>query len=250
MLKLFRRIRKSLIYGGSLKKYLLYATGEIFLVVIGILIALQINNWNEERKLDLEKNRIYENLLSEFESCKVTWADRKGHLGETLSATNKIVAITGKDQEKISIRAFDSLLVFAVNRPYFNPPFTVYAEIMQTDKINLVDKPEIKSLLYLFESTFQAYKSQEILVINSWEERLMPYLNEKIAFKNIDQFSTINNNVQPSELLLDNRAVLTELQFENLINNHLYGLKVTENIMMELGQIIEELTLALKKVRE
>ncbi|MFN1835247.1 DUF6090 family protein [Balneola sp. MJW-20] len=50
MITLFRRIREKLIASGSVTKYLLYAMGEILLVVIGILIALQINNWNESRK--------------------------------------------------------------------------------------------------------------------------------------------------------------------------------------------------------
>jgi hypothetical protein len=48
MLKFFRRIRRKLLDEGSLRKYLVYAIGEITLVVIGILIALQINNWNIE----------------------------------------------------------------------------------------------------------------------------------------------------------------------------------------------------------
>ena len=50
MLTFFRKIRRSLIESGSARKYILYAIGEVILVVIGILIALQINNWNEERK--------------------------------------------------------------------------------------------------------------------------------------------------------------------------------------------------------
>lgn len=49
MIALFRSIRRNLIDNGRLKKYLLYAGGEIILVVIGILIALQVNTWNQER---------------------------------------------------------------------------------------------------------------------------------------------------------------------------------------------------------
>ena len=50
MFKFFRIIRQELLAGNRFRKYLLYAVGEIILVVIGILIALQINNWNEHRK--------------------------------------------------------------------------------------------------------------------------------------------------------------------------------------------------------
>ncbi len=50
MIKFFRRIRKRLLTENKFSKYLLYAIGEIALVMIGILLALQVNNWNEERK--------------------------------------------------------------------------------------------------------------------------------------------------------------------------------------------------------
>jgi len=67
MIKFFKNIRKNLLAEGKTSKYLKYAIGEIILVVIGILIALQINNWNENRKANIEEQRIletlYENLI-------------------------------------------------------------------------------------------------------------------------------------------------------------------------------------------
>src|SRR5688500_8909010 len=53
MLKVFRNIRRRMVISNSFGNYLLYALGEVVLVVIGILIALQINNWNELRKTRL-----------------------------------------------------------------------------------------------------------------------------------------------------------------------------------------------------
>ena len=67
MITVLRKIRNSLIESGASKKYLLYAIGEITLVVIGILIALQINNWNERRKDDIKETDTLENLAENME---------------------------------------------------------------------------------------------------------------------------------------------------------------------------------------
>ncbi|MGB6035012.1 MAG: DUF6090 family protein, partial [Cryomorphaceae bacterium] len=69
MIKFFRHIRQRMIKENRVSKYLLYAIGEIVLVVIGILIALQINNWNENRKLQNAQNLLlidlYDNLRAD-----------------------------------------------------------------------------------------------------------------------------------------------------------------------------------------
>ncbi len=62
MISFFRKLRQRLLAGNQLSKYLLYALGEILLVVIGILIALQVDNWNEER-LNQERLRKYARVL-------------------------------------------------------------------------------------------------------------------------------------------------------------------------------------------
>ena len=63
MLTFFRRIRKGLLGQGATSKYILYAIGEIALVVMGILIALQINNWNENKKAQIYEYKLLAELL-------------------------------------------------------------------------------------------------------------------------------------------------------------------------------------------
>jgi hypothetical protein len=67
MIKFFRKIRQNLLMENKTGKYLKYAIGEIVLVVIGILIALQINNWNEERKDRLKLLSIYSLIYNDIE---------------------------------------------------------------------------------------------------------------------------------------------------------------------------------------
>ena len=67
MIKFFRHIRRSLIQENNMGKYFKYALGEIFLVMIGILLALQINNWNEKRKIKANEVNILNNLKSDLQ---------------------------------------------------------------------------------------------------------------------------------------------------------------------------------------
>ena len=66
MIKFFRKIRYDLMEKNKTGKYFKYAIGEIILVVLGILIALQINNWNENRKALITENALYSSIVSDL----------------------------------------------------------------------------------------------------------------------------------------------------------------------------------------
>lgn len=70
MIKFFRRIRQQLLAGGKFRKYLLYAFGEIVLVVFGILIALQLNNWRENQIAREKEIQIYKELKSDLQQTQ------------------------------------------------------------------------------------------------------------------------------------------------------------------------------------
>lgn len=70
MIKFFRKIRQNSIKNNKVFNYLKYAFGEIILVVIGILIAVQINNWNENRKVQKQEIQIYSELKSDLLQTK------------------------------------------------------------------------------------------------------------------------------------------------------------------------------------
>lgn len=86
MIRFFRKIRQKLLTQNKVTRYLAYAIGEIFLVVIGILIALQVNNWNESRK---ESARERELLIYALENIKTDSLS----LDSITSRTDKILAV-------------------------------------------------------------------------------------------------------------------------------------------------------------
>ena len=75
MLTFFRKIRKSLIDNSSFRKYVSYAIGEILLVMIGILLALQVNNWNDLRKANFEEQVLIEHIIDDLQVDRLNISD-------------------------------------------------------------------------------------------------------------------------------------------------------------------------------
>ncbi len=93
MIRFFRSIRKTLLFREKTSKYLLYAIGEILLVVVGILIALQVNNWNEAKKNREAETSFYVDALDDLEkdeqelkNLQIFYQNRIDQLGWILDA--------------------------------------------------------------------------------------------------------------------------------------------------------------------
>ena len=88
MFRFFRKLRENLLAKNRASQYMLYALGEIVLVVIGILIALQINTWNEERQNRQQEKGIVSTLKQEFHTNRLI-------LNEVLIRLEKTCSMTG-----------------------------------------------------------------------------------------------------------------------------------------------------------
>ena len=106
MIKFFRRIRKNLLSENRFSKYLLYAIGEIVLVVVGILIALQINNWNEDRAALKYQNVVLDEIRRALEGDIQSYRDNLDILKEVDSGITGIVYLLGKEPKTVTTSEF------------------------------------------------------------------------------------------------------------------------------------------------
>ena len=123
MIKFFRKIRQKLLSENKFSKYLLYALGEIILVVIGILIALQINNWNSQR---IDRNKEKEYLHNLIEDIKVQQLLVKNQIIHEKKIKSKVErALVHLSSEEIDADTLNEYLSditrksFVVNDPSF-----------------------------------------------------------------------------------------------------------------------------------
>jgi hypothetical protein len=85
MIKIFRKIRQNLLVENKTRKYFKYAIGEILLVFIGILIALQVSNWNTGRIDSVEEQKALQSLYSELNSSEKKLSQKLFSLTKTAS---------------------------------------------------------------------------------------------------------------------------------------------------------------------
>ena len=129
-------------------KYFKYAIGEIILVVIGILIALGINNWNEHRK-DLEKEEnISTNLQQEFTQNLKLIETILEEVNNNEQACFTLMEYMNQDIDKAKSKTIDSLIYWAIEHNSFNPANSTYTEILNTGKIELVQNKKLKTSLF------------------------------------------------------------------------------------------------------
>lgn len=114
MIKFFRKIRQKLITENKFSKYVIYAIGEIILVVIGILIALSINNWNTNKINQSESKEFNQRLLNEF-SGNLDLADTKIEQMEgIINSSKSILELFNKMPSDDNSKTLDSLLYIAL----------------------------------------------------------------------------------------------------------------------------------------
>ena len=147
MITLFRRIREKLINSGSITKYLLYAVGEILLVVIGILIALQVNNWNEERKRVIEEIVILNILQEDMETAKAQ--SEEYIIYEELNKQALMNVLTADSLEAIlNSEQADSLFQNVIWVANFRVPvISAYNDLKNSGKTGLIRSQKIREQL-------------------------------------------------------------------------------------------------------
>lgn len=167
MLKFFRKIRQNLLKDGKEFTYIKYAIGEIFLLVVGILIALQINNWNEERKRGIyEKNVLLElrnALFSDLEN-QFDFHMQNGHLAlYSLDVIHQHLALGLPFNDSLSL--YFPVLAWEGNKDW--SPETTAFESLKSNGVDLVSNSDLKySILEIYNRDyphivrdFHTYKS-------------------------------------------------------------------------------------------
>jgi len=242
MIKFFRNIRRRLLTEGKTGKYVKYAIGEIALVVIGILIALQINNWNEKRKINTLELKALQEIASDLQ--------------EDLSSLENDIALNLRGLKSATIIResldnnpyYHDSLAIHFGRLDFNTTYTVKTSGFDNLKnlgFQIIANDSLrKSITDLYASEYSFLKEREELseqrTYDYFSSRYIPYFK---SLKSVDGTLSAVSYYTPKDF----EALKTDQNFQVLLDFIIY---VKNDNLFTLKLTIIELKLTLSLINE
>ena len=175
MIAFFRKLRQKTMEGGKVKKYVLYAIGEIVLVVIGILIALQINNWNEAHK-DRQLERVYYcKLLEDVTQDQILLRKLVEEDQERIQWVNQTIHLL--QQERVNRAEVANAMRNSISLIRFNfkPSLSAFDDLKSSGKLGIIRDLELKKKLLNYYAVLAGYGDiQDIVADASLDSYLQP----------------------------------------------------------------------------
>ena len=142
---------------GKTAKYFKYAIGEIILVVIGILIALQINNWNENRKLNDQRKELISNLITDFTDTNETLVSAIEKRENELNRMNTFYEIIKNETQTISVDSLRELAMVFFMEDNFKPTISSYNEAVSNGDFKLIKSRSLAQHIDTFFEGAETY---------------------------------------------------------------------------------------------
>ena len=216
MITLFRRIRQKLIGSGSVTKYILYAVGEILLIVIGILIALQVNNWNEERKKTNRENQLLAQLTEDVDLLLEELDMDIGFLKQNIALTDTLLFYRTLNPHQNWEYYFKAA---PWGNPKVYPPIATY-ENLKSIGLEVISDPDLRNRITdLYDRKLERSTEWENMVY-TYQFRIETLMEQSFDFK------------QDSEVFFDSDDRMSPVFIptnyqEFLSHNELYNTLIT-----------------------
>lgn len=249
MAKVFRKLRQKLLGENRFKKYVIYAFGEIVLVVIGILIALWINNANQTRQLQSKEQGYLTGLKKEFEISKAKLEALIRLNSDHYHGALQLAEMMGQTDSTLSEVRFSELLFqsFASDIA-FDPNTALLQEMINSGSLNGISNQELRLQLTSWMVTLTDIERQESDLNAQRLQVLEMFRTDSLSIRTIlDQTGTSSTlGLKPKTTFKSNLALLQSRAFENnllmfALTSQSTELSHYQPLLQELDSILEQI---------
>lgn len=233
MIKFFRKIRYDLMEKNKTGKYLKYAFGEIILVVIGILIALSINNWNENRKNQSKEKTTLSAINIEFTINKSQLDTVAFYHKLALKSSDKLISMFPIDIETHNLDTIAKHLENSLQNWTFNPSQSSIVGLINSSSIDIIRNEELRNILTSWQDLLLDYQEDELK-----SRKVVNYNFDNFASGKLDYNFNFNDNRYDLNILesleLEYVIYLRKETLENILTDGQY-----EKLENYINRIIE-----------
>ena len=166
-------------------KYLKYAIGEIILVVIGILIALSLNNWNDNRKNRISERKLLDNIHRDFVQNKVGFDSLKAIHYRALDGLDKLVDLFPLNNDSLKYEAYKEYNLKIKGMTY-DPYSSSIESVVNSNALQLIQDENLQKYLVSWKDVFHDYKEDENVYYDYLNNFLWPYYRDVFDYTGKD----------------------------------------------------------------
>ena len=222
-------------------KYFKYAFGEIILVVIGILIAMQVNNANENRKDTIKVDKFLTKLKSQIQRNIETIKWQQEQNKEFIHISERLMPLLNTNSEENIEAKLDTLILVSAFDYNLNLDMLSLSEARNNGNLDLVKSDSLTLKIYQFIKLYDDIREREKITNEDLSMNFKPYLNKHYNVRNLIYMNGYPELKKSTFNQKRNVKILSDQVFENLlVTRILYAI--------EMYEAYQELMVLLKKI--
>jgi hypothetical protein len=220
---------------------------EVLWIFIGVTVAIAFGNWNEMRKENIREKNYLELLSNEVNENQITIDRMITKYNSQIEVLKNILDLTGPKPSTISMYSFDSLLSMGMSSPNFELTNSTTDELLNSGNGNLIKDIKLRILLTKWNNYYNDFSSADQKLTL---EHLEQYIFKVGSATSIDKASkryTYPKDMKTETVFdLDNRKVLTDPVFQNLVSDHLHSYMWYNDRYLSIKVSLDSLAASLK----
>ncbi|MBM1107761.1 hypothetical protein JQC67_16515 [Aurantibacter crassamenti] len=248
-MKVFRKLRRKLLLSGKIKSYLIYALGEILLIVIGILIAWKINSLNEIRKNRIVELKIYKSLSQELDTNLLVLDSAIIRYSDSIEKLKNTLNYLGEQPNELTVEAKD--LIVNLNYTKVIIRNESINSINITNKFEFIESDSLKELIAIYPNELDKFDEQENRISDIITYRLKPVIEKHVSLIDLLPEDSFNyKRIKRSSKESNYSDLLDSKEYQNSVIDRLLQTKtqlaITENLKHKTKSIAIKLNQELK----
>jgi hypothetical protein len=240
MIRLFKKIRHQLLSEERYSIYLLYASGEILLVVVGILFALQIDNWNENRSIRNAEQLLLGSLKLEITANQDRLNEAMLYHSKSREGAKQILEIYNGVSTFENYQEVDSLLALIQWAWTYDPSMGALNSIKMSGHLNSVQNAELRALITNYEDRINDATEEGKLIQNLIIDKFIPAVNQYISLNQRVKYLGEEYAIGSSSFSPDYEGLFQDRTLEGIIS-YIYIWRIEElKEEQQLKQMMEK----------